>query len=80
MEAKSNNIGRSQHTPNIYYRDEVVEGGRLSLFFPIMQPLLLYMILFVKLTLLPYSLLFLPYNNGAHLHNSWVRIVVAIHA
>lgn len=58
METKCNNIGRCQHTPNIYYRDEVVEGGRLSLFFPIMQPLLLYMILLVKLTLLPYSLLF----------------------
>ena len=26
------------------------------------------------------SSFFMPYNNGAHLHNSWVRIVVAIHA
>ena len=68
-----------QHTPNIYYRDEVVEGGRLSLFFRDMQALLLAFIAVVNLNFISLPS-FLPHNNFAHLHNSWVTIVVRTHA
>ena len=70
----------TQQYPKIYYRDEVaVEGERL----------------FSSLSLLPYDtislhtnfisifplfFLFVFCNNCAHLHNSWVSIMVLIHA
>ena len=71
----------TQQYPKIYYRDEVVvEGERLfsslSFFFRMIRSLSIP-------TLFPFSLsffLFVFCNNCAHLHNSWVSIMVLIHA
>ena len=69
----------TQQYPKIYYRDEVVvEGERLF------SSLSLVPIWSLSIpTLFPFSLSFFLFafcNNCAHLHNSWVSIMVLIHA
>ena len=68
----------TQQYPKIYYRDEVVvEGERLFSSLSRSDMISLHTNF---ISIFPLFFLFAFCNNCAHLHNSWVSIMVLIHA